>query len=619
MAIASPVTVIRPTDQSENIHMEETHPLQQESLLNSNHNSSNLNHNLGITVHLSEGELKESPKSPSNSNGVSPETNEIQGKQNASLEPPQLSASKYVSKIDGNKGHNSGEDSGELAGAQANQNVKDGANEHHKEARKTIPQQSTSDNSPTKLACQSDINSEENHNDGDSQNANKKQEKEQELNQNGNKGVSSKKLNSQAENSNLYAGDHQDKNETAILKIKVNNSSNGTTNQQSKQVTEDHTNINNKNMTGKLLHNLQAPHDHSTAPYNNAKFVSQNEHEKGKHVMQEDGNGQNEKQNHMGNKLVDPKSLPLSRYTLVGKFTNSTPKMEVIKKSFVAQTHLIGTVNIAHYNSRHIYIDFDKQADHINVLTKQKMFITGHSMKIQMWNPEFKPEDETPVVPIWITLHELPWHCYYMDTLTLILSPIGKALYLDSASMQKTRGGVAKVRIQIDLTKERPRHVWLGFSEKDPTREKWQIIDYEETQGRKRNNNHTQNQDQGKAKNALMQIPKPPPPVIDVDDDHCLNNDTLSPIIPSVVANEVCGGRMVVKENPTNMQKREPKERGLTHAPATTVKAPQKMLNQTQQQIPEANQMSTILQRNMISPRGLWPKIWGTKPALVDK
>ncbi|KAH0639334.1 hypothetical protein KY290_036595 [Solanum tuberosum] len=46
--------------------------------------------------------------------------------------------------------------------------------------------------------------------------------------------------------------------------------------------------------------------------------------------------------------------------------------------------------------------------------------------------------------------------------------------------MQKTRGSVAKVRIQIDLTKKRPRHVWLGFSEKDPTRGKWQIIEYEE-------------------------------------------------------------------------------------------------------------------------------------------
>ncbi|KAH0750500.1 hypothetical protein KY290_029732 [Solanum tuberosum] len=46
--------------------------------------------------------------------------------------------------------------------------------------------------------------------------------------------------------------------------------------------------------------------------------------------------------------------------------------------------------------------------------------------------------------------------------------------------MQKTRGSVAKVRVQIDITRERPQHVWLGFSEKDPNLGKWQIIEYED-------------------------------------------------------------------------------------------------------------------------------------------
>ncbi|KAK4706951.1 hypothetical protein R3W88_033488 [Solanum pinnatisectum] len=107
------------------------------------------------------------------------------------------------------------------------------------------------------------------------------------------------------------------------------------------------------------------------------------------------------------------------------------------------------------------------------------MYIAGHPMKLQVWTPTFKPAEETPIVPIWITLPGLPWHCYYMDILTPLLSPIGKALYLDSATMQKTRGSVAKVRVQIDITKERPQHVWLGFSDKDPTLGKWQIIEFE--------------------------------------------------------------------------------------------------------------------------------------------
>jgi len=52
-----------------------------------------------------------------------------------------------------------------------------------------------------------------------------------------------------------------------------------------------------------------------------------------------------------------------------------------------------------------------------------------------------------------------------MEVLSVLLSPIGKVLHLDLASMQKTRGSVAKVKMQVDLTQLRPHHVWLGFDE----------------------------------------------------------------------------------------------------------------------------------------------------------
>ncbi|KAG5585276.1 hypothetical protein H5410_045710 [Solanum commersonii] len=67
-------------------------------------------------------------------------------------------------------------------------------------------------------------------------------------------------------------------------------------------------------------------------------------------------------------------------------------------------------------------------------------------MRIQAWTPNFTPAEETPVVPIWISLSELPWHCYNKVFITGLLSPIGKVLYLDSASIKKTRGGQERVK-----------------------------------------------------------------------------------------------------------------------------------------------------------------------------
>ncbi|KAH0742162.1 hypothetical protein KY290_035205 [Solanum tuberosum] len=100
------------------------------------------------------------------------------------------------------------------------------------------------------------------------------------------------------------------------------------------------------------------------------------------------------------------------KFTLIGKFSYTMPKLELIRKNFILQTQLSGGVKIAHFNSRHVYIDLDNKLDYNMVWTKQRMCIAGHVMRIQVWTPNFKPAEETPIVPIWISLPELPWHFY---------------------------------------------------------------------------------------------------------------------------------------------------------------------------------------------------------------
>ncbi|KAG5580328.1 hypothetical protein H5410_050955 [Solanum commersonii] len=95
------------------------------------------------------------------------------------------------------------------------------------------------------------------------------------------------------------------------------------------------------------------------------------------------------------------------------------------------------------------------------------------------WTPNFTPEEETPIVPIWILLPGLPWHCFKKEFITPLLSPIGKVLYLDTTSIKRTRASMAKVKVQVDLTKAIPRHVWIGLDEEDLTIGRWQTIEYE--------------------------------------------------------------------------------------------------------------------------------------------
>ncbi|KAH0737774.1 hypothetical protein KY290_036479 [Solanum tuberosum] len=167
------------------------------------------------------------------------------------------------------------------------------------------------------------------------------------------------------------------------------------------------------------------------------------------------------------------------KYTLIGKFSTTMPKIELIRKSFILQTQLNGGVNIAHYNARHVFIDLENELDYNTVWTQQRMTIEGKLMRIQAWTPNFKPEEETPIVPIWVLLPGLPWHCFKKEFITPLLESVGKVLYLDTASIKRTRASMAKVKVQVDLTKTRPRHVWIGLDEEDLTIGRWQPIEYE--------------------------------------------------------------------------------------------------------------------------------------------
>ncbi|KAG5585252.1 hypothetical protein H5410_045686 [Solanum commersonii] len=134
------------------------------------------------------------------------------------------------------------------------------------------------------------------------------------------------------------------------------------------------------------------------------------------------------------------------KYTLIGKFSTTMPKIDLIRKSFILQTQLNrgGGFNISHYNARHVFIDLDNELDYNTVWTQQRMTIEGKLMRIQAWTPNFRPKEETPIIPIWVLLPGLPWHYFKKEFITPLLESVGKVLYLDTTSIKRTRASMAK-------------------------------------------------------------------------------------------------------------------------------------------------------------------------------
>lgn len=155
------------------------------------------------------------------------------------------------------------------------------------------------------------------------------------------------------------------------------------------------------------------------------------------------------------------------KFTIIGKLYRGKPTMDDIRREFVSQFQLRRTVKIAHFDHQHVYLDFDNEVDFNRVGTQSFVNIGIAPMKIMKWTPDFRLEVETSIVPVWILILQLPWHLFRWDVVSKMGSAIGTAVAPDMATYSKSRGNVAKIKVEIDLLKPKLDELWLGFNTLD--------------------------------------------------------------------------------------------------------------------------------------------------------
>ncbi|KAH0727708.1 hypothetical protein KY290_003412 [Solanum tuberosum] len=151
------------------------------------------------------------------------------------------------------------------------------------------------------------------------------------------------------------------------------------------------------------------------------------------------------------------------KWTLVGKFTMGRPRIEAIISKFLEQQPLVGKVRIGAYDYRHVFIEFNNEVDFNTVYFKRFMSIVGSLMRLFKWSPDFDPNEETSLAPIWVLLPDLPFHCFRWEYLKQILSIVGTPLKEDLATIARSRPNMAKVRVEVDLMNPLRDSVWIGL------------------------------------------------------------------------------------------------------------------------------------------------------------
>ncbi|OIT26491.1 hypothetical protein A4A49_24679 [Nicotiana attenuata] len=150
------------------------------------------------------------------------------------------------------------------------------------------------------------------------------------------------------------------------------------------------------------------------------------------------------------------------KHTIVGRFLKPRPEIDRIRSRFREQFSLKGNVKIGVYDNFNVFLDFTTEEDFKNIWYRRVIEIEGRQMWLQKWSPDFKPEEDSPIAPVWVLLRGLPFNMHSWHYVKQILSSVGTPLTLDVATSGKTRPSMAKARVEIDLLKPQLESVWVG-------------------------------------------------------------------------------------------------------------------------------------------------------------
>ncbi|XP_031112108.1 uncharacterized protein LOC116016084 [Ipomoea triloba] len=158
------------------------------------------------------------------------------------------------------------------------------------------------------------------------------------------------------------------------------------------------------------------------------------------------------------------------KFALVGKFLKGRPSMSTLKKAF-DQIGFGGTFSLSLLDNRHVLFNFDKEEDYQRCWLRKAWSIQGFMMRMLKWTPDFRPDAESPVVPVWIAFEGLPAHLHDKRALYSIANLIGPPLKVDASTLSHNRLSVARICIELNVLEPIPKQLWItngslgGFSQ----------------------------------------------------------------------------------------------------------------------------------------------------------
>ncbi|KAL0298425.1 UNVERIFIED_CONTAM: hypothetical protein Sradi_6502300 [Sesamum radiatum] len=165
------------------------------------------------------------------------------------------------------------------------------------------------------------------------------------------------------------------------------------------------------------------------------------------------------------------------RFALVGKFSHGSPPYSQLHRLLV-NSGLKGAFTVSLINNKHTLISLTTESDYNRLWLRRIWYLKSFPMRVFKWSPTFTPDQESSIVPVWVSFPELPAHLFHKDAIFSIASIVGTPLKMADSTYNQSKLSRARVCIEIDLLKPL-------LEEFDIQIQEWKIvqkIEYEQIQ-----------------------------------------------------------------------------------------------------------------------------------------
>ncbi|KAL0295575.1 UNVERIFIED_CONTAM: hypothetical protein Sangu_3194600 [Sesamum angustifolium] len=125
-----------------------------------------------------------------------------------------------------------------------------------------------------------------------------------------------------------------------------------------------------------------------------------------------------------------------------------------------------GNVTVGRLNFKHVLIRLSNEEDFSRIWLRGEWTFDSFHMRVFKWTPNFDPQIESPIAPVWIRLPALPVHLFEKNALFTLTTKIGKPLRMDEPTADLSRPDLARVCVEIDVTSPKVQAVHLQIEGK---------------------------------------------------------------------------------------------------------------------------------------------------------